>query len=73
MANSALKGSTATTLLVSSLLKATRAVIYTEPTDNAQLARHNQITNAFAIADSLISACNRRDSTSIVTNPLPES
>lgn len=73
MVNSALKGSAATMLLASNILEATNAVIYTEPTANAQLARNKQIANAFAMVDREIFACSSRDSTSIVTNPFPES
>ena len=73
MANRALKGSATTTLLASSLLKATKAVMYTEPTANDQLARNIQTTNAFATADRVISTRTRRASTSVVTDPFPES
>lgn len=74
MVNGTPKGSAATILLASSILAATRAVIYTEPTVNVQFAINKQIANAFAIADRLISPCSRRDSTSsMVTDPFPES
>ena len=69
----ALKGSVAIMLLASSILEATRAVMYTDPTVNVQLTRIKQIVNVFAIADRVISARNTRGSTSIVTNPFPES
>lgn len=72
MVNRALKGSAATMLSAFSLLKATRVVIYTEPTVNAQLARNMQIANAFATADCVISTRKRRDSTCVVTDPFPE-
>ena len=73
MVNRALKGSAAITLLASSLLKVTRVVMYTEPTANAQLAKNMEIANAFATADRVMSTRSRRDSTSVVTNPFPES
>ena len=69
MANKALKGSPATILFVPSLLRATRTVVYTEPTANDQLTKNRQIVDAFAIADRLISARKARDSTSTVTSP----
>jgi len=71
--NGALKGSAATMQLASSILEATRAVMYTEPTVNVQLTRNKLIVSAFAIADWVISPCSTRDSTSAVTSPLPES
>ena len=73
MVNRALKGSAATTLLASSRPKATRIVVYTEPTANVQLPRNMKIANAFATVDCVISTDSRRDSTSVVTNPLRES
>ena len=72
MVKGALKGSAATTLLASNILEATRAVMYTDPTVNAQLTRNKQIANAFAIADRVISTRSTRDSTSVVTSPFPE-
>ena len=73
MVNGALKGSAATMLLASSILEATRAVMYTDPTVNVQLTRKRQIANAFAIVDRVISTRIIRDSTSVVTGPFPES
>ena len=72
MVNRALRGSAAATLLASSLLKATKAVMYTEPTANAQFARNAQTVNAFVTVDSVISTRSRRGSTSVVTDPSPE-
>ena len=73
MANRALKGSTAITLLASNFPETTRAVMYTEPTVNAQLMRNMEVATAFEIADLVISTRSRRDPTSVVTNPFPES
>ena len=73
MVNGALKGSAATILLASSILEAMRAVMYTDPTVNIQLPRTKQMVNAFAIADCVISTRSTRDSTSVVTSPIPES
>lgn len=73
MVNGALKGKVATMLLASSILEATRAVIYTDPTVKTQLAMNRQTANAFEIADRVISTCSTRDSTSVVTGPFPES
>jgi len=60
-------------LLASSILEDTRTVMYTDPTVIIQLTRNRQIANAFAIADRVISTRSARDSTSVVTNPFPES
>ena len=73
MVNRLLKGRAAITLLASSRPKATRIVVYTEPAANVQLPRNMQIANAFATVDRVISTHSRRDSTSMVTNPVPES
>ena len=73
MVNGALKGRAAIMLLASSILEATRAVMYTDPTVNVQLTRNKQIANAFAIMDRVISTRSRRDSISVVTSPFPES
>ena len=73
MVNEALNGSVATILLASNIWEATRAVMYTDPTVNVQLMRIKQIVSAFVIADRVISARNTQESTSVVTNPFPES
>lgn len=46
--------------------------MYTEPTTSNQLTRDKQTADTFAIVDSIMSACRRRDSTSEVTGPSPE-
>lgn len=73
MVDGALRGSAATVLLASSILETTRAVMYTDPIVNIQLTRNRQIANTFAIVDRVISTRSRRDSTSVVTRPFPES
>ena len=73
IANRALKGSAAIMLFASNFPDTTRAVVYTELTVTAQLPINKQIRNAFAITERSISARSTWDSTSVVTNPSPDS
>lgn len=56
MINRALKGSPMATLPTTGFPRATRTVMYTEPTVNNQLTKVNQPEKAFAIATTGISA-----------------